>query len=96
MARAVGIGFDLKVQEFDTRYAGANLMAVMDNAPDVYYAYKPNTGREGWQTVVIPLQGAVPAGFEPETIKILRIGMNPQADDFTYWVKNVEVYYKKE
>ena len=96
MAKAVGISFDVKVKEFDTSYVDANLMAVMENATDVYYSYKLKIGHKGWQTVVITLQGAAPAEFGPEAIKILRIGMNPQADDFTYWLKNVKVYYKKQ
>ena len=96
MAKAAGISFDVKVKEFDTRYAAANLMVVMENAPELYYSYKPKIGHKGWQTVVIPLQSDAPVGFKPEAITILRIGMNPQADDFTYWVKNVKVYYKKQ
>ena len=95
MAAAVGIGFDVKVREFETRYADANLMAVMEGDPDVYYSYKLTTGHEGWQTVTIPLQAAAPVGFEPGAIRMLRIGMNPQADDFTYWVKDVKVYYRE-
>lgn len=91
MAKTVGVSFEVKVKKFDAKYAGAGLMV-----DEIYFSYKPQSEQNKWQTVAISLQGAIPAGFDSGAIKLLRIGMNPQALDFTYWLKNVKVYYKKE
>ena len=32
-------------------------------------------------------------GFDPAEVKMLRIGMNPKCDDFTYYIRNVKVIY---
>jgi hypothetical protein len=100
MAKAVGVSFDLKVKQFDASITAAEIYIVMEDVHEkgssVMLDYKPAFEQNTWRTISMPLQGAVPAAFDPGEIRLLRVGMNPWVPDFTYWVRNVRVYYERE
>lgn len=101
LAGAVGMSFEVKA-DFDPAlgdnpYRYAYVMAVLENHLElgerVDFSYKPSNE---WKTISIFFQAEAPENFDPAKVKLLRIGMNPKQDKFTYWLRNVKVYYQHQ
>lgn len=94
-----GISFEIKAKEVGAKgVAYSYLMAVLEDVKEtgrsINFGYPaPKTG---WQTVTINFSAEAPKGFSPEMVKRLRIGCNPNQDNFTYWVRNVKVFERKK
>ncbi len=93
--KAVGLGFEIKCQ--DAPVGAAILMAVMVNdieqGTSHYFSYARDTQ---WKRVVILFGSDAPASFKPKDVKMLRIGANPIIQNYTYWIRNLEVYYPSD
>ena len=65
-------------------------MAVLDTVQEqgkAFWLRFPKVSGEWEKRIVIF------GGFDPSDVKMLRIGMNPKCDDFTYYIRNVRVIY---
>ncbi|OQA01139.1 MAG: hypothetical protein BWY71_00483 [Planctomycetes bacterium ADurb.Bin412] len=89
--QAVGLGFEIRCQ--DPPQGSALLMAVMvDNVEQGQSHYFPYFRDTQWKRVVILFASDAPASFKPKDVKMLRIGANPVIQNYTYWIRNLEVY----
>ena len=90
---AAGIGFEIKA---DTEVGRGLVMAVLDNVPEVGprydFVYRQTTE---WQKVQILFESDAGPEFDPASVRMLRIGANPTVDGYTYWIRNVRLYYRK-
>ncbi len=89
MAGAIGVTFEIKAGPEIQRGVGFTaLMAVLDTIQEqgkAFWLRFPKVSGEWEKRMVIF------GGFDPSDVKMLRIGMNPKCDDFTYYIRNVRV-----
>lgn len=94
LGNAVGVGFEIKCR--GESVGSALLMAVtenkLENGQSYYFDY--DRGHE-WREVIILFESDAPASFDPAAVKVLQIGANPGIKEYTYWVRNMKVYYQK-
>lgn len=95
LAGSVGVSFEIKAQRIDKDLDEILLMALTPEeiAKNRYIRYPFRLSTE-WQTIQIQWADN-PDLKEPADIRLLRIGCNPRQPEFTYWVRNLKVYYKK-
>lgn len=93
-----GVSFEIKAKDLSSKgVAYSFLMAVLEDVKEtgrsVNFGYPaPSTT---WKTVTINFLAESPKDFSVEAVKLLRIGCNPNQDQFTFWVRNVKVFEKK-
>ncbi len=97
---AVGLSFEVKAaidsEHLANPYKEAHVMAVLEDELEVGkrvdFSYNPTTE---WEKVDILFATEAPPDFNPASVKLLRIGLNPRQHNLTYWVRNLKVYYQK-
>ncbi len=93
LAGAVGITFEIKAgPEVRHGIAYTALMAVLDTVQEhgkAFWMRFPAVS-DKWEKRIV-----IFGGFDPAGVRMLRIGMNPKCDDFTYYIRNVRVVYGK-
>jgi len=95
---AVGVSFEIKASQKDNSkgYNDNQFMAVTESVHEtgkaVYIPY-PAPSTE-WKKMLICFKDA-PDGFKPESVKMLRVGMNPATDELDFWVRDMKVLYSK-
>ncbi|MBS1368877.1 MAG: hypothetical protein HPZ91_02870 [Lentisphaeria bacterium] len=90
---AIGVTFEIKAgPEISRGVSYTALMAVLDTVQEqgkaFWIKYPKVSGR--WEKRVV-----VFGGFDPAEVRMLRIGMNPKCDDFTYYIRNIRVIHGK-
>jgi len=97
MKGAVGASFELKAVQKDAfkKYSAYMFMAICEDLKEKgkgqWLPYQPPS--EEWKTMFVNFQTDAAQGFDPANIKLLRIGLNPEKEETTYWVRNVKIYY---
>ncbi len=90
LAGSAGISFQVKIARGEKPPGWAQFVAVL-NRPGGPSRALPYRMSEHWRTVRFLWGGVV----NPARIVQLQIGCNPPTRDFTYWVRNLNVYYAK-
>lgn len=93
LAGSVGVSFQVKSGPITSGFNAILLMAVGPDGhhwTDFPYQLSPH-----WRTVNVVWAKEGAPGFNPANISGLRIGCNPEQKSFTYWVRDVKVYFKK-
>ena len=88
LKNAAGVIFEIKANKKDISHGlfFSSLMAVLDSGKDRWLMFSWATDQ--WETRIIQFES-----FNPEQLKKLRIGMNPNCNDFTYFIRNLKIYY---
>lgn len=88
MKGAAGITFEIKADRNDIAHglAHTGMLVVLDTGMSHWKLFRETTGQ--WQVRVIPFDN-----FNMEQVRKLQIGMNPKCDDFTYFIRNLSIYY---
>lgn len=92
LKNAAGVSFEIRAESEDIApgVSFTALMAVLDTVKEhgkAYWLPFPAT-TDQWQTRVILF-----SNLDTAEIRMLRIGMNPKRDDFTYYIRNLKVFY---
>jgi hypothetical protein len=94
---AVGISFDIRSERRSPKEIHCLLMAVTEAIHEKgkaqYFPYANQT--TNWQNVLVQFSSEAPASWKPDEVKMLRIGCNPAMESWTFWVRDLKVYYKK-
>ncbi|MBI4976831.1 MAG: hypothetical protein HZC28_05080 [Spirochaetes bacterium] len=98
LSNAVGMSFDIKCGDISPKgFAYNYVMLVVEGVKETgrsfNLAYPPPT--KEWKTVNINFGADASKEFKPADTKVIRIGMNPKQEKFTYWVRNITVYLRK-
>ncbi|MBN8219109.1 MAG: hypothetical protein J0L75_20890, partial [Spirochaetes bacterium] len=97
LSAAVGISFDVRSERRSPKEITCLLMAVTEAVHEKgeaqYFPYPNQT--TNWQNVLIQFSSEAPAAWRPDRVKMLRIGCNPAFESWTFWVRDLKVYYKK-
>ena len=91
LAGAIGVVFEIKAgPEIKKGVSYTALMAVLGTEKERGNAFwlRFPTVSDQWESRTV-----IFGGFDPAEVKMLRIGMNPKCDDFTYYIRNVKVIY---
>ena len=87
LKHAAGIRFEIKAEKKDIAHGLAFSTAIVSiDGKDQWLVYPAATDQ--WETRVVPFDNV-----NPEQVKNLRIGMNPKCNDFTYYIRNLKIYY---
>ena len=93
LASSVGVSFQVKSGPTTAGFNAILLMAVPINGKSpTDFPYRLS---QHWHTVNVVWAKESPPGFNPADIGALRIGCNPQLKSFTYWIRDVKVYFVK-
>lgn len=96
MKDALAVSFEIKAEQKDgnNKYAHANLMLIKDRQQETgqgdWIAY--NAPEEKWKFIVIDLQAS---SVKPEDIRMIRVGMGPNSEKLTFWIRDMKIYYRK-
>ncbi len=88
------VSFEIKAVQSkkDAAFGDAVFMAVTEKQHEtgksVWLQYPHPTSE--WQTMTVNLEDA-PENFKASDVKMFRIGMNPSAEECTFWIRNVKV-----
>ena len=91
-ADTLGISFEIK-SDVKEKPASSLVMLVKDRQKETgrshYIRYTPSLGE--WREVFVET-----ASLHPETIRQIRIGMNPRSDRVTFRIRNVRLHRAEE
>ena len=85
---ALGIVFEMKVSDVSAVRQMLLMAATGGGERDLYL--RINAPSEEWTEHSVQF----PEGFEPEKVKLLRIGLNSLASDITFLIRNVRFLYR--
>lgn len=90
---SVGMSFQVKSGPTTAGFSAILLMAAPANGAG--WTGFPYRLSRHWRTVNVVWANGGPPGFNPADIGILRIGCNPRQKSFTYWIRDIKVYFIK-